>query len=885
MPLAPGTRLGPYEILAPVGAGGMGEVYRARDSRLGRLVAIKTLPRSFAADPERLARLEREARLLASLSHPNIAGIYGLAEEDGARYLALEFVEGESLAQRLAQGALSIDEALSVCEQIAAALAAAHDAGIIHRDLKPANVMVRSDGSVKVLDLGLAKGPEAGEPAPDVTQSPTLTSPVTLPGMILGTAAYMSPEQARGRAVDRRADAWAWGCVLYECLTGRRAFPGEDFSETLAAVLKDPPDLARLPAGVSPRVRELLTRCLAKDPRERQRDLGDARHELLAARREGPARRQAGRALSGPRAMVVVGAVLVAGVLAGLGLARLGTPVPALRRFEIVPPDQGVSALNGGEYAISPDGRQLVAAFADSSGSGTLFVRSLETGEWRRLEGTDGADLPFWSPDSRDIGFFAHGRLNRIPAGGGEPQDLCVAREPRGATWSDAHEILFSGDIQGPLLRVPDTGGAPVETPHAGYRSERFPVFLPDGIHFLYLAARPGELANILLLGSLRDTTRRLIAQGTEHASFLPPDWALFLRGRGLFAQRIDIGRGVPIGVPIDTQEHPSRQAELGGAPLCTVSREGVMIYGTRDRRLTDATWFDRGGHALQTIPLGLPGILGGPLSRDGTRLVVDADVDGPAAEVFDLAHGGSLALPGSDDATGQLAWSPDGTRIASACATADHPEIVALDASGSGRVDTLVRRADPSLLRSALTFVRDWSRDGTTILFGQPRKATGWDLFAQRIGAPPAALAYVATRAEENDARLSNDGRWAAYATDVSGRWEIVVDAFPKPTGAHRLTFNGAWRGSGPDRVVWWRADDREIEYLGADGRTVYAAAVHAGPSLELGAPKPLFVAPPGTVGVEPAPDGSRFLVFTPHGTFVNTFTVVLGMRPRGWK
>jgi Tol biopolymer transport system component len=743
--------------------------------------------------------------------------------------------------------------------------------------------MVRPDGSVKVLDFGLAKGPAGPASLPDATQSPTLTSPMTMPGIILGTAAYMSPEQARGRPVDRRADAWAWGCVLYECLTGKRAFPGADISETLAAILKDTPDWSRLPADTPPRIRELLARCLAKDPRERQRDLGDVCLELAAARREGPAPRgpAAARALPGPWAAAALALAVATGLVAGWWIARVRAPAAPTRRVEIVPPDQGIGVIWEGEYALSPDGRALVAAVSDSAGSTALYVRSLESREWRRLDGTEDADFPFWSPDSRDIGFFARARLKRVPAAGGETQDLCAARDPRGGVWTSTHEIVFEPSIDGPFSRVPESGGTPVAMAHApGYASERYPVLLPDGVHFLYLGRRTDGSGHNILIGSVRGGGDRVVTGDIESVGFSPPDRLLFRRGRSLLAQRLDMGRGVLVGAPVKVKERPSEATQIQGSPTCSVASDGTLLYATRDTRTSDVTWVDRGGHPLRTIPLGLPGVFSGALSPDSTRLAASSDTEGPGVYVIDLARGTSLAIPGTENAAGQIAWMRDGARLVTSTFAPGRRLVAAFDAAGSGRVDSLTIRADTERNTSQLVFVRDLTRDGATLVIGQPEAGTSWDVMTQRLGDGSALVPYANSPAFEGDARLSHDDRWLAYVSTTSGRPEIYVDSFPRPAGARRLSFTGVSLGSGPDRLVWWRADDREIEYLGADGRTVYAAAVRTSPTLELGEPRPLFVAPAGTTGVEAAPDGQRFLVFGQHGRFVNTLTLVLGGR-----
>ena len=504
MSLAPGTRLGPYEVVSPLGVGGMGEVYRARDPRLGRDVAIKALPADVSHDAERLARFEREARLLASLSHPNIAGIHGLEDVEGQRYLVLEYVDGETLARSLGRGPLPLDEALGVCREIAAGVEAAHEGGIVHRDLKPGNVMLTPAGGVKVLDFGLAKGGAAAKEGSDpaLSTSPTMTHAATQAGVVLGTAAYMSPEQARGRAVDRRTDIWSFGCVLYECLAGRPVFEGETVSDLVARILEREPDWAVLPVGVPARVRELLRRCLVKDPKQRLRDIGDARIELeqvMARSSSGAIAVQAEDIAGGPAArripwwaaaIGVITLTVLAVLLVGRVTERAGPRIA--RRFEVSPPPGMNLVTDPVECAISPDGRLLAFAPADSSGMPRLWVRPIDSFAPRELPGTAGATQPFWSPDGRFIGFFAEGKLKKVPAAGGDVEILCDVRASRGGTWNRDGVILFAPTSNGPIFRVSANGGDPTpvtqldsalkETAH------RFPRFLPDGRHFTFSA-------------------------------------------------------------------------------------------------------------------------------------------------------------------------------------------------------------------------------------------------------------------------------------------------------------------------------------------------------------------------------------------------------------
>jgi eukaryotic-like serine/threonine-protein kinase len=533
--IAPGVRLGRYEILAAIGAGGMGEVYRARDTELGRDVALKILPDAFARDPDRIARFRREAQLLASLNHPHIGAIYGLEDARGVPALVLELVEGPTLADRLMNGGIACDEALAIARQIADALEAAHEQGIVHRDLKPANIKLRPDGTVKVLDFGLAKALDAAAPAADVSLSPTLTSPaMTRLGVVLGTAPYMSPEQARGKTVDKSSDIWAFGCVLYEMLSGARAFGGNDVTETIAAIIRAEPEWSRLPASTPDSIRRLLRRCLEKDGKRRLADIRDARLEIDEAEHAprvassvAPGKSRRRERLMWSAALVLVASVAVASMLRR---GNTAAPLPEMRVEITTPPTTDVVSM-----AISPDGEKL-AFVASSDGRPRLWLRSMATGSARPLAGTDGASFPFWSPDSRSIGFFANEMVNRIDVDGGSLRALARAPVGAGGTWSGDGVILYTLVPDSPISSVSDTGANPAFLPGAADRLQgghRFPQFLPDGRHFLYYVA--DGAARGVYVGSLDGPDRTRLFDADAAAVFLPPGEVLFLRASTLY--------------------------------------------------------------------------------------------------------------------------------------------------------------------------------------------------------------------------------------------------------------------------------------------------------------------------------------------------------------
>ena len=674
MALTPGTRLGVYEVTAPIGDGGMGEVYRATDTKLKRQVAIKILPPSVAADHDRLARFQREAEVLASLNHPNIAAIYGLEESGGATALVMELVEGEDLAQRLARGSIALDEALPIAKQIAEALEAAHEQGIIHRDLKPANIKVRADGTVKVLDFGLAKALEpAGATSTSVaTASPTITTPaMTRAGVILGTAAYMSPEQARGKPVDRRADIWAFGCVLFEMLTGKQAFDAEDVSLTLAEVMKSEPDLRALPT-LPPGVRLCLRRCLKKDPRQRLRDIGEAWLALDGAldvdivNSSGPS----GQPARGWRRVLPFAAASALGV-ASLILwlqSDRQLPLPEVVRFEIHAP--AGSRIPLGTPAISPDGRTLAYTVAGPDGTTRIHLREMRSAESRLLPGTENAVHPFWSPDGRSLAFVSGRTLKRIDIAGGPARELVSqVVGPWHGTWNQFGEVLFLGRGAG-VFRLSTEGGRAAPAVElqasAGETASTYPAFLPDGRRFLVRISH-GETMSAIHLASLDSPARKSILDDVSSAVLVAPTprgatYLLYLRDEELVAQEFDERAGEVRGTPRLLVDGIGKVALPAVMPTLGVSPSGAVAYQSGGFVASSTlTWLDRAGGRLGEVALeGSASYLS--LSLDKRLLAVDSISRGDRnVWVTDLARGVTSRLARG----GRFPiWSPDSRRL-----------------------------------------------------------------------------------------------------------------------------------------------------------------------------------------------------------------------------
>jgi len=912
MSLPSGSRLGAYEIQAPLGAGGMGEVYRARDTKLNREVAIKILPDVFAHDAERVARFAREAQTLASLNHPNIAQIFGVIEEDQPTHvhaLVMELVEGDDLSVLIARHAgvdggrgfpsaalraggpgmsagsedpastrgIPLAEALPIARQIADALEAAHEQGIIHRDLKPANIKVRADGTVKVLDFGLAKalGPGSEDPGlhQNAANSPTLTARATQMGMIIGTAAYMAPEQARGKAVDRRADIWAFGVVLYEMLAGRRLFDGTDNSDVLAAVLRQDIDWSALPADTPAGVRRMLRRSLERDPKRRLSAMADARLELDETELAGaapaaapgvPDRRVRRRELV---AWIAAAVSLLAAGAAVLWRPAAQPPLPRVVRATL-PLPAGVSIELDGERAgmpaLSPDGRRVAFGAREGAGPMHVWVLDLPSGVAKPLSGTEGGHRPFWSPDGKSIGFFTWGSLATIPAEGGAVRRLAVARDARGGTWSPNGTILFAPYQRGSLWTVSDQGGKAVEVTTTGKEvlgTHRFPQFLPDGEHFIYLD-RPAPLgprtgASAVLVGRLgtREPVARLVEIATN--AVYADGHLLYVRDGALVAQPFDPSRretrGEPTALVGDVLHN--RRFSYG---VFSASGSGVLAFLTgRQRDLSQLVWRDRSGRRLGE--LGTPGILSGygglAMSRDG-RLAAVARVDEGTSEadiwLYDLERGSEsrLVRPGDE---GDPVFAAEGGQMYFGSAT--------------GNVGVLMKRDLKSGSEAPLFSVTgsyivalDSVRDGAAVLYTTPTLDGGSDLLLRPTAGGGEAAVVVGTPADELYGQVSPDGRWLAWASNESGRYEVFVAPFPDARGSR---FQVSRDGGTQPR---WHPKGAELFFKTPDNVLTAVPVEASSSTFPVGTPTALFriVEFTGwTYAV--APDGERFLVREP--------------------
>jgi len=861
-----GEQLGTYRITAMIGAGGMGEVYQALDTKLGREVAIKVLPPAFLDDAGRLARFQREAQMLAALNHRNIAVIHGLEQVGETHFLVMELVPGDTLAERIARdGALPIKETLHICGQIAEALEAAHEKRIIHRDLKPANIKVTPEGEVKVLDFGLAKTAGADSAISKSGAADTET------GLILGTPAYMSPEQANGKPVDKRTDIWAFGCVLFELLTAKRPFGGETPSARIAALLEREPDWQALPRSTPVRLRDLLQRCLQKDPRERLRDVGDARIEIERLRREGPA------AISSQLIASIRGAAFRKrlGWAAGVALvsASLTVAYQSMRqadssdqtvRSEILPPDGATF----GSVALSPDGRQL-AFVAAQQGRKQLWVRALATGVQRPLAGTDGAAHPFWSANSLQLGFFADGKLKTIPAGGGSAQVLADAPAGLGGAWNEDGVIVFSPGSTAPLYRVPSTGGPSTPFTHLvaadGEVSHRWPSFLPGGKQLLYfsMSAQPGATGvgntGTLFAGSLDGAIRKRLLVGAYGARYTSRGYIAFARGGALLAQRFRPRTLTLEGQDLMTlSDDVEVEAVLEGPPFGVSDSGDVLVYrrrGQANSAQRDLRWFARNGSQV--------GSLGPPdrywsarMSPDGRFVaaeIEDTDTRANNIWIYDTTTSARKRLTFNQTPDTAVVWSPDSDSIVFGSRKLGlHYSLFRKPSNGPGGEQPL-HQAQGDI------FAEDWSRDGRFLLYtvvdrSDKSGASIWVLPMRDNGKPHPLFQSAA---DDRYPHFSPNGRWVAYRSNESGHNEIYVMSFlDAGTKAQISSAGGDW--------PVWRKDGQELYYLSPNGELMAASVREQESTFRVTAPEVLFKL--NVLGgrgerFAASADGSRFL------------------------
>jgi len=876
-----GTTISHYKVLEKIGQGGMGEVYRATDTKLNRDVALKILPEQFASDSQRMGRFQREAEVLASLDHPNIGQIYGIEEASQTKALVLQLIEGPTLAEKIAQGPIPVEEALKIALQITEGMEAAHEKGIIHRDLKPANIKITPEGQVKILDFGLAKALEGETPATDLSQSPTLTAAATQAGVILGTAAYMSPEQAKGKPVDKRADIFAFGAVLYELLTGKRAFEGETITETLGAILHKEPDWEALPGAISQRIRDLLQRCFEKDFQDRLPHIAEARFQIKKALTEPTTPLPIGRSRVEQPALrgwvMLVGLAVAGAIISGVAVwsvmrSRTQMQVeqaPARLIIDSGPdyhiPSGGYSGGATGAYAetlaISRDGQYVVYVASDSDET-QLYLRSIDEFEPRPLPGTENATDPFFSPDNQWIGFLAGTELKTVSLTGGSPVSLSSLTSWNvvgGLAWGPNDMIVLSSTNSG-LWQVPASGGEAQPLTHLdtdkGETRHKDPHFLPSGDGLLFTVISPEGLKIWVL--SLESGGRRELLDGLR-PRYVSSGHLVFQRGDALYAVPFDVDRlevtGSASRLPTQVRTQLLRDADFA------ISLTGTMAYVPAvETSGGTLVWVDRNGTELETLT-DATGLYSQPrLSPDGQHLAVSIGEGGNQdIWIYEVDRGTRIRLT-TDRQNALPVWTPDGTRITFESQTTN---LHWKPADGSGQAEPLLTGA--SRLASA-----SWSPDGQTLAFVKVSPTTGRDLWVLPREGDPSS--FLSTAANEIDPRFSPDGHWLAYVSNESGREEVYVQPFPGPGGKQPISSEG-----GNDPV--WSPAGGELFYR--RGRQMMAVPVETEPSFRAATPRVLFEGPyysvPGSANYDVSPDGQRFVMVRSNETTSTQINVVL--------
>ena len=892
MALAAGTKLGPYEVIAPLGAGGMGEVYRARDMRLGRDVAIKVLPSSYSDDKERLHRFEQEACAAGALNHPNILSIYDVGTHDGSPYVVSELLDGDTLRERLNGSVLPTRKAVDYARQIAHGLAAAHEKGILHRDLKPENLFLTRDERLKILDFGLAKLTGAAD-AQMQTEIPTRRVD-TNPGVVMGTVGYMSPEQLRGQTADHRSDIFSFGAIFYEMLSGRRAFQGGSAAETMSAILKEePPDLSETNKNLAPALERVVHRCLEKNREARFHSASDLAFALEALSGstsisgqtettitptwERPKRRER---LLWIGATALLGLSLLAALPFVVAYFRSGPPVEGhATRFSVLPPEKSI--LVGGGQHISPDGTRMVFVAIGIDGKRLLWSRSLESLTSQPLAGTEDAQNPFWSPDSRVIGFFAAGsKIKKIEFAGGPAQTLAEVPGGPGGTWNREGVIVFSRGPTDGLFRVSANGGPTTQVTTLDKSRKEighvWPYFLPDDRHFLYLARSTQKENTGIYVAALDSPERKFLVNTDSSPMYAPPGFLLYVRERTLMAQRFDASKLQLSGEPFPVADQVGFNLVTGRA-FFSVSQTGVLVFLSSNAPNTQLAWFDRQGKQIALV--GTTAVdTGLRLSPDEKRVAVtrlDPQTASSDIWLIDLARNNPSRFtfdPANETAP---VWSPDGSRIVFASNREGVPSLYQRFSNGAGS-DEVVHKSDQPAAP------HDWSPDGKFIIYGTFSPNTAADLWLLPLFGDQKPTPLIQTQFNEGQARFSPDGRWIAYSSNESGQYQVYVQSFPISGGKWQVSTGG---GAQPQ----WRRDGKELFYLTPDRKIMAVDVNGAGSTFVAGIPQPLFDARVSTLfpgggggagGISyyaASGDGQRFLLNTLGGDSSVPFTVVL--------